>query len=423
MIYLVKLSLSVCALLFARAMIFVIALIFVLITSDSVSASSESYVINVGDELELDILDDNDPPQRFVVGREGAVQLPFIGGVAVGSVTLRDARLLIHNTYVEKKIFIDPKIELSVANFRPISVLGDVKNPGNFDYQPQMTAEQAVGLAGGPSISANNEEARVLERRALEGTLNSLQFELALLAAQYARSQAQLNGDDTVTWAEVPPQIRNAISRETFEEHRGEENRIIALESQGTTSRRTLLIDAVAEAKNRITLLSQRETVLQSIMDRTSTEAKRLTDLAERGLIPQSEVPEKLLEVSRAESQVLQLREQISAAKVQQVDLQGQLSRFDTDIEKQLLTQKQIRLSEINKAMSRRTSLEDRVRLIQQWMNAASGLETELLLEFQVRRRGDGNTKNIIIKPYDELLPGDLLVILVKSPEALDQPG
>lgn len=399
----------------------VLALATFFVAPNRASASSDAYIISVGDELEFDVLDDNDPPQRFIVGRDGAVQLPLIGGVTVGSITLGTARNLIHETYVEKQIFVDPQIELSIANFRPISVLGDVKNPGNFDFQPQMTAEQAVGMAGGPAISANNEEARVLERRSLEGALDSLKFEMALLAAQYARAQAQLNGDDSVVWADVPPKIRSAISREIFDEHRVEEDRIIALENHDIESRRKLLTDSVAEATTRIALLTERQTVTQSIVDQTSEEATRHATLAERGLVPSSQVSEKLLDVSRAESQVLQMREQISAAKVQLADLQGQLSRFDRNTEEQLLTQKQASLSEINKAMSRRDSLEDRMRLIQQWMTAASGMETELLLEFQVRRRIGGITENIIVEPFDELLPGDLLVILVKSPEALSE--
>lgn len=390
---------------------------------NSALASSDAYVISVGDELEFDILDDNDPPQRFFVGREGAVQLPLIGGVNVGSITIGDARNLIHETYVERQIFVDPQIELSIANFRPISVLGDVKNPGNYDYQPEMTAEQAVGMAGGPSISANNEEARVLERRTLEGALDSLQFEMALLAAQYARAQAQLNGDESVLWTDVPTKVRSAINREIFEEHRIEEDRIIALEAQGNAARRKLLTDAVAEAENRVKLLAEREVVTQSIMDQTSAEADRYVELAERGLVPTSQTPDKLLDVSRAESQVLMMREQISAAMVQLAGLAGQLSRFDTETEEQLLTRKQISLSDINKALSSRASLEDRMRLLEQWMNAASGLETELLLEFQVRRRIGGNTTNIVVAPFDELLPGDLLVILVKSPEALGEQG
>lgn len=384
--------------------------------------ATDTYIISVGDELEFDILDDHIPPQRFTVGRDGAVQLQFIGSVPVASIALGDARRLIYQTYVEKQIFVDPPIELSIANFRPISVLGDVKNPGNYDYHPEMTAEQAVGMAGGPSISANNEEARVLERRNLEGMLDSLQFELALLAAQYARANAQLSGDDNVDWAKVPPKIRSAISSEIFDEHRLEEDRIIALEKHGTATRRKLLTDSVAEAENRVLLLSQRELVTLSIKDHASTEANRVADLADRGLVSKSQVPEKLLEVRYAESQILGMREQISAAKVQLADLQGQLSRFDTDHEEQLLSQMQTSLSEINKAMSRQDSLEDRMRLLQQWMDAASGLETELLLEFQVRRRTGGTTTSIVVDPFDELLPGDLLVILVRPPEALGQP-
>ncbi|MEY8099554.1 polysaccharide biosynthesis/export family protein [Falsihalocynthiibacter sp. S25ZX9] len=409
------------ALVVVTHLISVLALTAFFAVTNAMAASSDAYIISVGDELEFDVLDDNDPPQRFIVGRDGSVQFPLIGGVTVGSMTLGNARLFIHKAYVDKQIFVNPQIELSIANFRPISVLGDVKNPGNFDYQPQMTAEQAVGMAGGPSISANNEEARVLERRSLEGALDSLKFEMALLAAQYARAQAQLNGDNSVVWADVPPKIRSAISREIFDEHRIEEDRIIALESHDIETRRKLLTDSVAEALTRISLLTERKAVSQSIVDQTNEEAKRVVNLAERGLVPSSQVSGKQLEVSQAESQVLQMREQISAAKVQLADLQGQLSRFDTNTEEQLLSQKQVSLSEINKAMSRRASLEDRMRLIQQWMNAASGMETELLLEFQVRRRIGGHTDNIIVEPFDELLPGDLLVILVKTPEALSE--
>ena len=406
-----------------RAMLAALLLACIVVVPNRVGASSEAYIISVGDELEFDNLDDNEPPQRFFVGREGGVQLPFIGSVTVGAISLGDARSLIRRIYVEREIFVDPHIELSIANFRPISVLGDVKNPGIFDYQPQMSAEQAVGMAGGPAISVNNEEARVLERRTLEGTLNSLQFDLALLAAQYARAQAQLNGEDSVVLAGVPPQIRAAISRETFEEHRTEEDRIIALEAQGFAARRKLLTEAIDEATNGIAILSQREAVLQKILDHTEKEAARIVDLADRGLVPKSDVPENLLEVARAENEILQLREQISADKVQYAELRGQLSRFDTENEQLLLTQKQTALSEINKAMSSRNSLEDQLRLLRQWMSAASGLQTELLLEFQVRRRAKTGTQNINVGPSDELLPGDVLVIIVKPPEALGQPG
>jgi exopolysaccharide production protein ExoF len=79
--------------------------------------------------------------------------------------------------------------------------------------------------------------------------------------------------------------------------------------------------------------------------------------------------------------------------------------------------------SDIKKLKASRASIEDRIRLLDQWMNAASGLDTEYLLEYQVRRRENGQFVNEVLQPYDELLPGDLLVVVVKSPDTLETEG
>lgn len=387
------------------------------------AAAPDNYQINVGDELEFDILDDDDPPQLFTVGRDGMVQLPFIGGVAVEAIAVGEARELIRRTYVDREIFVSPAVELSIASFRPIFVLGDVREPGNFDYQPFLTAEQAVGLAGGAAISANNEEARVLERRNLEGALSSLEYDLALLATQYARVQAHLKGGESVSWRNVPPDVRPGVNRELFDEHKINEDQIIALEARDATERRKLLADAVSEAEQRISLLDQREGVLTQALEVTKGELVRIEDLVARELVPRAEINARILAVARAEDLLLELQEQRSAARVQLATLRGQLSQFDADREKTLVSESQRYWSEIKKLISNRQSLEDRLALLQQWMSAARGLETSLLIEYQVRRREGETVENLILQPHDELVPGDLLVVVVKPPEALKEPG
>jgi exopolysaccharide production protein ExoF len=113
------------------------------------------------------------------------------------------------------------------------------------------------------------------------------------------------------------------------------------------------------------------------------------------------------------------MREQRSAARVQLAGLRGQLSQFDAEREKTLVSESQRYWSEIKKLVSNRQSLEDRLGLLQQWVNAARGLETALLIEFQVRRREGEGVQNLILQPFDELVPGDLLVVVVKPPESL----
>lgn len=387
------------------------------------AAAPDNYRINVGDELEFDILDDEDPPQLFTVGRDGMVQLPFIGGMPVEAISVGDARELIRRTYIEREIFVGPAIELSIASFRPIFVLGDVRDPGNFDFQPFLTAEQAVGLAGGAAIAVNNEEARVLERRNLEGTLSSLEYDLALLAAQYARVQARLKDEDTVSWSNVPPDVRPGVNRELFDEHKINEDQIITLERSDTVGRRKLIADAMTEAEQRVSLLDQREGVLAEVLEVTRAELAWTRDLVARELVPKAEINQRVLAVARAEDVLLELKEQRSAARVQLAGLRGQMSQFDAEWEKTLVSESQRYWSNIQKLISTRQSLQDRLSLLQQWMSAARGLESSLLIEFQVRRREGEGVKNLILQPYDELVPGDLLVVVVKPPEALREPG
>ena len=387
--------------------------------SFAATATPDGYSINIGDELEMDILDDSDPPQRFLVGSDGQVQLPLIGGVTVEDNTLREARELIRKTYIEREIFVSPTVELSVANFRPIFVLGDVRNPGNYDFQPFLTAEQAVGLAGGAAVSANNEEARVLERRNLQGSLNGADSDLARLVTQYARVQAQINGRSEVRWADVPEEVRPVIDRSLFDALKPKEDQIIALEARNRTTQRRLIEDAVTEASNRIALIDQRETVQSEALERIRGELDRSRVLVTRGLKTHSAVTEYDQAVARQEAALLQLREQRSAALVQLNELQSELSQIDAEWEKQLISQSQAHWSEINKLRTQRASMEDRMLLLEQWINGTRGPEAQLLIEYRVRRRGRGGLKQIRLDPLDELVPGDLLVVTVMPPEAL----
>lgn len=396
-----------------------VCVVAVPVAAQDAVATPENYVISVGDELELDILDDSDPPERFVVGGDGAVQLPFIGGIEVASINVADAREIVRRAYIDREIFVDPEVELSIASFRPISVLGDVRDPGNYDYQPYMTAEQAVGLAGGPSVSANNEEARVLERRGLEGTLGGLEFDLALAAAKFARVQAQLDDRLELSWSDLPTNLRPSINRELFDEHKPGEDRIIAIEARDRATRRGLLQDAALEADKRVNYLDQREDLQIQQIQAAKEELERVSSLVERGLLARSSLSENERLVSQAEGDLLELREGRSAAIVLAANLKGELSQFDAERERTLRTESQEYLNEVNKLIASRSSIEDRMQLLQQWMNAASGLDTELLIEYRVRRRRKEGVQTQVIAAYDELLPGDMLVIVVKPPEAL----
>lgn len=50
---------------------------------------------------------------------------------------------------LEGDYLINPKVRVNVTTFRHIYVNGEVKKPGGYNYQPGLTVEKAIALAGG----------------------------------------------------------------------------------------------------------------------------------------------------------------------------------------------------------------------------------------------------------------------------------
>jgi polysaccharide export outer membrane protein len=44
---------------------------------------------------------------------------------------------------------VNPSVNVSVVEYRPFFINGEVKSPGGYPYQPGLTMEKAIALAGG----------------------------------------------------------------------------------------------------------------------------------------------------------------------------------------------------------------------------------------------------------------------------------
>ena len=53
------------------------------------------------------------------------------------------------NLRLKEGYFIDPRVSVSIKEYRKFFVSGEVKSPGGFSFEPGLTLEKAVALAGG----------------------------------------------------------------------------------------------------------------------------------------------------------------------------------------------------------------------------------------------------------------------------------
>lgn len=387
------------------------------------ASAPDNYIISIGDLLELDILEDTIEPQRFSVGSNGQVQLPLIGGVAVEGASVTEASARIRDTYVAREIFVRPTVELSIASFRPVFVLGDVKSPGNYAFQLFLTAEQAAGLAGGVTAPGGNEEQRVLERRDVEGTLTGIEAELARLATQLARIEAQLSDAETIDWFSVPEAIRAEVDRGQFDALAPAQDQILLLDRQDRSTRQALLQNTVTEAEARLDLLAQRVELTEGLVTRSRDEIERTRAAVKRGIKSQSALAEEEQALARLDVELLRLREERSAALVQIGTLRNELTRLETDRTRALLAERQQLTADTTRERARRGAARDRLALLTQWIQNGSGQKAEILVDFEVKRRGPNGMEELSIRAEDELMPGDLLTVRVRPTVDLVKAG
>lgn len=381
--------------------------------------AQEGYLINVGDVLEIDILDDSELAQRFLVGNDGSIQLPFVGSLEVKDLSLEEARDRVRDVFVEREIFVDPTVELSISAYRPIFVLGDVRSPGYFEFQLFLSPEKALGLAGGPTVPVANVEARILERRNLEGARVSVEMDLARAAVEHARIQAQLRGESVTRHEDILPDVSLFMGEADFEALSRNENAIIELELASHTTQKNLLRDTIAEAEIEINLLAEREAAQLVSVERARADLARASDLEERGVQTASALSEWHRRAEVADDELLQIRSQQSVANRRLSDLMRDLSRLEGDRQQRFLADSQDAFVRIAKLRADRSSILDRLELLQQWSESWASTDLEARIEYRVRRRTADGLETMQVGATDELLPGDLLIVTVTPPETL----
>ena len=106
------------------------------------------YTLDSGDKLRIVVFGQDSISNNYTVDAQGAVTLPLIGAVTARGLTT----VQLGNTVATrlKQGFIrEPNVAVEIETYRPFFVLGEVIFPGQYPYVPNMTAENAVAIAGG----------------------------------------------------------------------------------------------------------------------------------------------------------------------------------------------------------------------------------------------------------------------------------
>jgi exodeoxyribonuclease VII large subunit len=78
----------------------------------------------------------------------------LIGEVQVRELTLREFEARVQER-LQEGYLVDPRVSAEVTNYRPFYITGDVNSPGRIPYSEGLTVQNAVALAGGYTVWAD----------------------------------------------------------------------------------------------------------------------------------------------------------------------------------------------------------------------------------------------------------------------------
>lgn len=113
------------------------------------------YLLGPGDLLHITVFEAEELETKARVSSRGDISVPLLGLVQVEDLTAREAEVKIEEKYREKFIK-DPHVTVFVEEHfsQRISLVGEVKNPGTYDYPSKMRLLDVLALGGGLSANA-----------------------------------------------------------------------------------------------------------------------------------------------------------------------------------------------------------------------------------------------------------------------------
>lgn len=159
-----------------------VALLFVflvgcncVLAQDFEMSIENEYSLGPGDLIIISVFGQDDLTLETRLSNIGTIKYPFLGEITLVGRTVNEIELTIDNG-LRGDYLVNPSVSVSVIEYRPFFIDGEVNRPGGYPYQPGLSFDRAVALAGGYTERAN--KSLVELRRVVDGDEVNLELSI-----------------------------------------------------------------------------------------------------------------------------------------------------------------------------------------------------------------------------------------------------
>ena len=126
--------------------------------------------------------------ERIRVGSSGQISLPLIGEVIVSDLKPSEIEEKIEALFLENDYLLNPQVTVFIREYRPIFIYGEVKKPGSYPFENNLTVEKAIALAGGLAPRASEDKIKLRRK-----SVNNSEY------SNFVKMQKLVNPGDVIT--------------------------------------------------------------------------------------------------------------------------------------------------------------------------------------------------------------------------------
>ncbi|HEU5079211.1 MAG TPA: polysaccharide biosynthesis/export family protein [Opitutaceae bacterium] len=135
-------------------------------TAPEESATDPAYQLLRGDEIAVNVYNENELSSAQRIDNKGVIRLPYLGDVVIAGETVRQAENGLEKLLVEKKLLRKPLVTITVREYssREVSVLGAIGGAGKFRMPREKSAVEIVDVItsmGGFRPTSKSDEVKV----------------------------------------------------------------------------------------------------------------------------------------------------------------------------------------------------------------------------------------------------------------------
>ncbi len=123
--------------------------------------SPDAFKLGPGDQILINVFGEEDLSMDFRLNDTGTLNYPFLGELKVEGLSVIELEQLITRG-LKGPYLVNPDVTVSIKEYRPFFLHGEVERPGGIPYQAGLTLEKAIALGGGFTERASKKKITVI---------------------------------------------------------------------------------------------------------------------------------------------------------------------------------------------------------------------------------------------------------------------